>query len=121
MKDVTRKARIIGFLRSYKRVIVFLLVFLVFAYSAYQFLYPSAFGRVYDLFGFAVPVILIASQVYWIRRVRNLGKRVITSKLWRWGLGATGLIVYFFLLACDMLSGEETFKGSSMTLRVALL
>ena len=115
------KINLIGFLRPYKRIIVFLLVFCVFAYSAYQFIYPSAFGRVYDLFGVALPVILIASQVFWIRRVRDLGKRVITSKGWRRGLGAAGLIVYFFLLAYDMLSGEETFKGSRLSLRVALL
>ncbi len=114
-------ARIIGFLRSYKRVAVFLLLFLVFAYSAYQFIYPSTFGRVYDLFGVALPVILIASQFYWIRRVRELGKRLITSKRWRRVLGVVGLIVYFFLLAYNELAGEETFMGSRLTLRVVLL
>lgn len=115
------KGRLIGFLNLYKRVIVFLLLFLVFAYSAYQLIHPSAFGRVYDLFGVALPVILIASQVYWIRRVRDLGKRVITSKRWRRGLGAAGLMVYFFLLVYNEVAGEETFKGSSLTLRTALL
>ena len=115
------KARMIGFLRSYKRVIVFLLVFLVFAYSGFLFLHPDAFGRFYDLFSFALTVTLIASQVFWIRRVRDLGKRVITSKRWRRGLGAAGLIVYFFLLAYNVLTGEEAFKGSSLTLRTAVL
>jgi hypothetical protein len=54
-------------------------------------------GRFYDLFNVAVTVILIASQVFWIRRVRELGKRMIPSKHWRRSLGSAGLVVYFFL------------------------
>src|SRR3990172_4788486 len=113
--------RMIGFLRPYKRVIVFLLVFLVFVHSAFVFVDPGSFGRFYGLCSVALTVMLIASQVFWVGRVRELGKRVIPSKRWRWGLGAAGLIVYFFLLAYDVLTGEETFKGSSLTLRVVLL
>ena len=113
--------RTISFLRAHKRVIAFFLAFVVVAYSAFRLIHPDNFGRVYDLFGIGLPVILIASQVFWIRRVGELGKRLIPSKRWRRVLGAAGLTLYFFLLANDLYTGEETFKGSGMTLRAVLL
>ena len=63
-------ARMIRFLRAYKRVIVFLLVF---AYSAFLLIHPDEWGRFVDLFFFALLVMLIASQLFWIRRVVDLG------------------------------------------------
>jgi len=62
---------------------------------------------------------LIASQLFWIRRVRELGKRVVSSKRWRLSLGAAGLTIYFFLLAYNLFAPE--FKGTGLTLRAALL
>ena len=111
-------AKIIAFLRAYKRIIVFSLVF---AYSAIPLIRPGPFGRFYDLFEVALTLLLIGSQVYWIRRVRELGERLIASKPWRRGLGAAGLIVYLFLLAFNLLTWEDASKGSSLTLRAALL
>ncbi len=111
----------VSYLKSHKRVIAFSLAFLVVAYSAFRLIHPSNFGRVYDLFGIVLPVILIASQVFWIRRVRDSGKRLIPNKPWRRVLGAVALTLYFFLLANDLYTGEDTFKGSGMTLRAALL
>ncbi len=69
----------------------------------------------------AIYVIFIASQLFWIRRVRELGERLITSKRWRKGLGAAGLIVYLFLLAFNMLRWEDENRGAHLTLRAALL
>ena len=111
----------IKFLRACKRVIVYLAAFLAVAYSVLRLIHPDHFGRFYDLFGVAVNVLLIGSQIFWIRRVRDLGKRLIASKGWRRALGALGLVVYFFLLGNDLFTGEDTFKGSGLTLRVALL
>ncbi len=111
----------ITILRAYKRAIAFLLAFLVVAYCVFRLIHPDNFGRFYDLFSVLLTVILIASQVFWIRRLGELGKTLIPSKRWRRGLGAAGLIVYFFLLAYDLLTGEATFKGSGLTLRAALL
>lgn len=111
----------ITFLRACKRVIVYLAAFLVVAYSVFRLIHPDNFGRFYDAFDIVVTVLLIASQIFWIRRVRELGKRMIASKRWRRALGAVGLIVYFFLLAYDLFTGEDTFKGSGLTLRAALL
>ncbi len=114
----TKMARMVSFLRAYKRVIAFLLVF---AYSACLLMYPDPYGRSVDLIFGALNLIFIASQIYWIRGLRDLGRRLIPSKLWRRGLGAAGLMVYFPLLAFNLLNWEETSKGSSLTLRAALI
>ena len=108
-------------LRAGKRIALYLAAFLVVAYSVFRLIHPDRFGRFYDLFGVAINVLLIGSQVFWIRRVRDLGKRLITSQRRRTVLATVGLIVYFFLLGNDVLTGEDSFKGSGLTLRVALL
>jgi hypothetical protein len=76
----------------------------------------------YFLLIFALFVMLIASQLFWIRRVRELGNKMIPSKRWRNGLGAVGLLVYLFLLAFNLFTwNAESNKGSALTLRAALL
>jgi predicted MPP superfamily phosphohydrolase len=115
----TKTARVMSFLRAYKRVIVFGLVF---AYSAFLLIHPDEDGRFLGLFHFGILVMLIASQFFWIRRVRELGKKLISGDRWRKGLGAVGLMVYFFLLAFNALTwNTESNKGSDLTLRAALL
>jgi uncharacterized protein len=115
----TKMARMIRFLRAYKRVIVFGLVF---AYSAFLLIHPDEDGRFLGLFHFAILVMLIASQFFWIRRVRELGKKLISGERWRKGLGAVGLMVYLFLLVFNALTwNAESNKGSRLTLRAALL
>jgi predicted MPP superfamily phosphohydrolase len=109
-------AKTITFLRAHKRAIV---LSLIFAYTVFLLIYPDEFGRFYAVFFGAINVALIASQVFWIRRVRELGKRLIPSKRWRWGLGVAGLIIYFSLLAYNLFAPE--FKGTGLTLRAALL
>jgi predicted MPP superfamily phosphohydrolase len=109
----------ISFLRAHKRVITFSLV----AFGAF-WLAPSwgEAGPVDFLLFFALFVMLIASQPFWIRRVRELGKRRIPGKRWRKGLGAVGLLVYLFLLAFNLFTwNTESNKGSGLTLRAALL
>lgn len=117
----THVGRMIRFVRAHKSALAYLLAFLVVADAAFYLIHPSRFGRFYDMFGIVVNLLLIASQVFWIRRVRDLGKKLIVNKRWRLGLGTAGLILYFFLLANDLLTGEDTFKGSGLTLRAALV
>ncbi len=70
----------------------------------------------------ALNLIFIASQLFWIRRVRELGDKLIASKRWRQGLGAAGLTVYLFLLAFNALTwNTDSNKGSGLTLRAVLL
>ncbi len=110
----TTMAKIIAFLTAYKRIIV---VSLAVAYSAILLI-----GL--HLFTAALNLLLIGSQIYWILRVRDLGRRLIASKPWRWGLGAAGLLVYFLLLAFNgpnLEEPSEASQGTSLTLRAALL
>ena len=111
----------IRFLRAHKRAFAFLLAFLAIADVVFRLVHPSRFGRFYDMFDIVLTVLLIASQVFWIRRVRQWSRRLIASRRWRKVLGAAALIIYFFLLGNDVLTGEDTFKGSGLTLRAALL
>ncbi len=70
----------------------------------------------------AVLLVFIASQLFWIRRVRRLGEKLITNEGWRKGLGAAGVVVYVFLLAFNLLTwNTESNKGSGLTLRATLL
>src|SRR6266481_6949509 len=79
-------------------------------------------GPLYFLLFFAIFVMLITSQLFWIRRVSELGERMIPSKRWRWGLGPVGLLVYLFLLAFNLFTwNTESNKGFGLTLRAAFL
>ncbi len=93
----TKMARTISFLRAYKRVVAFLLVF---AYSAFLLIHPDEFGRFADLGFFAFLVMLIASHLFWIRRVHDLGGRFLQGKLRRTFLAVVVCLacVYLFLL-----------------------
>jgi len=116
----TTMARMISFLGAHKRVITFSLV----ALGAFSLAAPiwGEEGSFYFLIFFTLFAMLIASQLFWIRRVGELGKRLIPSKRWRMGLGAVGLLVYLFLLAFNLFTWTtESNKGSGLTLRAALL
>ena len=121
----TKMARMISFLRAYKRVITFSLV----ALGAFSLAAPIwgeegsfYFLAFYFLIFSGVFAMLIVSQLFWIRRVGQLGKRLIPSKRWRMGLGAFGLLVYLFLLAFNLFTwNTESNKGSGLTFRAALL
>src|SRR5260370_7004010 len=114
-----KRGRMIGFVRAHKRVITLSLV----ACGAF-WLAPSwgEAGPLYFLLFFAIFVMLIISQLFWIRRVSELGERMIPSKRWRKGLGAVGLLVYLFLLAFNLFTwNTESNKGFGLTLRAAFL
>ena len=83
--------RIIRFLTAYKRIIVFSLVF---ACSALILVHPNEWG----LF-FAGLAMLIASQLFWIRRVLDLGERFIRGKPRRAWLAIIAAVVYVFFFA----------------------
>ena len=92
----TNMARMITFLRAHKRLITFSLV----AFGAF-WLAPSwsEVGPFYFLLFFAIFVMLIASQLFWIRRVLDLGERFIPGKPRRaWLAVIAGLIYLFFLI-----------------------
>ena len=77
-----------------RRVIVFLLIF---AYAAFRVVHPDEDGRFLDLFFIAILVMLIASQIFWIRRALDLGERFIPGKPRRAWLAVISCVVYLFL------------------------
>jgi Calcineurin-like phosphoesterase len=113
--------RVINFLTAHKRVFAYLLALLVVADAAFRLIHPSRFGRFYDMFDIVLTVLLIASQVFWIRRVRQLGKALIASRRGRKVVGAAALIIYFALLGNHLLNGDDAFNGSGLTVQAALL
>jgi hypothetical protein len=60
-----------------RRAIVF---FLIFAYAAFRIVHPDEDGRFFDLFFIALLVMVVASQLFWIRRVLDLAERFIPGK-----------------------------------------
>lgn len=92
----TKMAKMISFLRANKRVIIFSLVF---AFSAFLLIHPGELGRFYALLFFAIFVMLIASQLFWIRRVLDLGERFIPGKPRRAWLAVIAGVVYLFFFA----------------------
>ena len=91
----SKTATVIAFFRAYKRILVSSLVF---AYAAFLLITPRRVGRFVDLSFFALLVMLIASHLFWIRRVLDLGERFIPGKPRRaWRAVAAGLVyVYLF-------------------------
>jgi uncharacterized protein len=110
----TKMATMIAFFKAYKRTITLLLIF---AWAAA----PLIMEQSLDLITVGVNLIFIASQIFWFRRVGELGQRLIGSKTWRRGLATAGLIIYAFLLIFNLLTWWEASKGSALTLRAALL
>jgi predicted MPP superfamily phosphohydrolase len=97
----TKMAKMISFVRANKRVIIFSLVF---AFSAFLLIHPGELGRFYALLFFAIFVMLIASQLFWIRRVLDLGERFIPGKPRRAWLAAIAGVVYLFFFAYSVRS-----------------
>ena len=88
--------RMISFLGAYKRAIIFSLAF---AFSAFLLIHPGELGRFYALLFFAIFVMLIASQFFWIRRLLDLGERFIPGKPRRAWLAVIAGAVYLFFFA----------------------
>ena len=118
----TNMARMIKFLRAHRRLITFSLV----AFGAF-WLTPSwsEAGPFYFLFFFAISMILIAGQLFWIGRVVDLGERFIPGKPRRAWLTAIASVVWLFFFAYNIgpyIVPWEITRGDSthLTLRSVL-
>jgi uncharacterized protein len=100
--------------RARKRAIPLLMIF---AWTAVLLIIEQSF----DPLSIGINVIFTASQVFWFRRVGELGKKLIGSKTWRRALAAAGLIAYAFMLVFNLSTWEEASKGATLTFRAALL
>ncbi len=112
----------ISFLRAYKRVISFSSV----ALCAFL-LCPSwsEVGWFYFLLFFAISVMVIASQLFWIRRVLDLGERFIPGKPRRAWLAIVAGLVYLFIFTYSFPSIESTsahiFRAADYRLHSVLI
>ena len=95
----TNMARMITFLRAHKRLATFSLV----AFGAF-WLAPSwsEVGPFGFLFFFALFVMLIVSQIFWVGRVVDLGERFIPGKPRRAWLTAIASVVCLFFFAYNI-------------------
>jgi len=119
----TKVARTVSFLRAYKRRIV---CSLVFAYAAFLLMHPDEEGRAFDLIFFALLVMLIASQLFWIRRIVDVGERFLPGKprrAWLGGIfGAICLILFVYNLETWRSAvWNSTHVSTALTLRSVLL
>jgi hypothetical protein len=100
--------------RARKRAIPLIIIF---AWTAVLLIIEQSF----DLLSIGINLIFTASQVFWFRRVGELGQKLIGSKTWRRALAAAGLIAYAFMLVFNLLTWEEASKGATLTFRAVLL
>jgi predicted MPP superfamily phosphohydrolase len=115
--------RMFRFLRTYRRRIA---VSLFLAYATFVLIHPDEEGRISDLIWFAVLVMFIASQLFWIRRVVEVGERFLPGKPRRALLGAIAgticLMLFVYNLATwNSEAWNSTHVSTTLTLRSVLL
>jgi predicted MPP superfamily phosphohydrolase len=116
------RAKAIGLIRAHKRVISRVIIVSLIAFCAFS-LTPSwtEVGPFGFLFFFALFVMLIVSQIFWVGRVVGLGERFIPGKPRRAWLTAIASVVCLFFFAYNI-GPWEIPRGDSthLTLRHAL-
>src|SRR6266576_1542846 len=95
----TNMARMITFLRAHKRLITFSLVAFCALWLSPSWSEVGPFGF---LFFFALFVMLIVSQIFWVGRVVDLGERFILGKSRRAWLTAIASVVCLFFFAYNI-------------------
>jgi predicted MPP superfamily phosphohydrolase len=115
--------RMFRFLRAYKGGIA---ISLLLAYATFVLIHPDEEGRISDLIWFAVLVMFIASQLFWIRRIVDVGKRFLPGPLRRARLEAISgaicvMLLLYNLLTWDSLTWNSTHVSTGLTLRAVLL
>ena len=73
------------------------------------------------LFFWAVALIFAASQLFWVRRIRNWAAPLIPGATWRRWAGIAGLVFYLLLFAYNFLGHRGSTEPTHLTLRAALL
>ena len=69
----------------------------------------------------ALLLVLLASQIFWARRVRNGIQRLIQNRAWQRRLGVAALVGYLLLLAYNFLGDRPSAEPTHLTWRAALL
>jgi len=116
-------ARTVSFLKAHKRTVVSSLVF---AYAAFLVAHPDEEGRVADLIWFALLVMFIASQFFWIRRIVDVVERFLPRNPRRGWLRASAGVICLSLFVYNMATSESltwnsTRASTALTLHRVLL
>jgi hypothetical protein len=69
----------------------------------------------------ALVLILVASQIFWVRQMGNWATSLIPSALWRRRLGLAGLVAYLLLFSYNFLGGTRSTEATHLTLHAALI
>jgi hypothetical protein len=64
-------------------------------------------------------LIFLASQLFWFRRLAELGEKLIPRKAWRKNLGGVAAIAYIFLFAYNLAWVRDQGTPTGLTLRAA--
>src|SRR5437667_12285478 len=94
-------AKVGSFLRFLRRVVAHwraIVLLLILACVAFLVARSDEFVS-FELIGFALLLIFIASQIFWIGRILDLGERFIPGKPRRLWLAIVAGLVYFFVFA----------------------
>jgi hypothetical protein len=111
----------IAFLKRYWRRIAVGLLFGWALLPLTQLLRPGAVGRGSAVIEAAINLVLVGSQTFWIGRAGALGAKIVTGRTWRVALGSIGLVIYIVLLTYNLRNWEDVSKGSTFSVRAALL
>jgi len=75
---------------------------------------PIAFGDYFDLITLALLLVFIASQIFWIRRVIDIGERLLPGQLGRARVAVIVNLAYLFIIAYSF----PTTIGQGHTFRI---
>src|SRR5258708_38583988 len=115
----TGREKMVSFPTVYKRVIAHwraIILLLILAVATV----PIAYGDFFDLITLALFLLFIASQVFWIGRILDLGERFIPGKSRRASLAIVAGLVYLFVLAYSFTGTESSlhaFRAVEYSLR----
>ncbi len=100
-----------GFRRAYRRVIAhwrLILLLLLLARAASLVIHAPEFGLFFGLFSDALLLIFIASQLFWIGRIVDVGERLLPGKPRRAWLAVIAGLVYLFIFTYSFPSIQST-------------
>jgi uncharacterized protein len=114
----SRSAQMVTRLKAHRGIIIFTFAVWI-AFTIFWTIVNWEEGLSYFILFGGISLLVISSQVFWIRRVAALGKKFVTHSGWRKIFGTVGLLTYVFLLAFSIVGGAN--KGSRLTLKAALV
>jgi hypothetical protein len=102
----SRSAQMVTGLKAHRGIIIFTFAVWI-AFTIFWTIVNWEEGLSYFILFGGISLLVISSQVFWIRRVAALGKKFVTHSGWRKIFGTVGLLTYVFLLAFSIVGGAN--------------